>query len=141
MAVNNDPDFPVTTPGGRKVDVPVDLDDGTTMAVEVKMYQQYRTISLPDGGHEVQHVEVPLRSEIREQINKDVALRNADPTDDPRWSFLGAGPSPARPDYLTKAGIIQGRNTADDVVQRRGSLRADHREAGTPPWHARHHRG
>jgi hypothetical protein len=106
VQTNSDPDFPVTRTGGRKVDVPVDLPDGSTTAIEIKMYQRFRTVTQPDGSQVTQHVEVPLRPEIREQINKDVALRNADPSYDPRWAFLGAGPSPALRDYLTKAGII-----------------------------------
>lgn len=103
---NTDPDFPVTRPGGRDVDVPVTMPDGTTVAVEVKMYQQYRMVEVAPGQHAPHRVEVPLSDGIREQINKDVALRNEDPSYDPRWSFLGAGPSPALRDYLTRAGII-----------------------------------
>lgn len=106
VALNSDPDFPVTRPGGRKVDVPVKLPDGTTMAVEVKTYQNWRTVTLADGSKIPQKGEVPLSAQIREQINKDVALRAGDPTYDPRWEFLGAGPSGALRDYLTKAGII-----------------------------------
>ncbi len=103
---NSDPDFPVTRPGGRDVDVPVHLPNGQTVAVEVKLYQQYRTIEVAPGQNVTQRVEVPLSDHIREQINKDVALRNADPNYDPRWSFLNAGPSQALRDHLTKAGII-----------------------------------
>jgi hypothetical protein len=106
VAENSDPDFPVSTPGGRNVDVPVQLPNGQTVAVEVKLYQQYRTIEVAPGQNVTQRVEVPLSDHIREQINKDVALRNADPNYDPRWSFLNAGPSQALRDHLTKAGII-----------------------------------
>lgn len=103
---NDDPDFPVTRPGGRDVDVPVQMPNGQTVAVEVKLYQQYRTIGVAPGQNVTQRVEVPLSADIREQINKDVALRNADPNYDPRWSFLNAGPSQELRDHLTKAGII-----------------------------------
>jgi hypothetical protein len=96
----------VTTTGGRKVDVPVDLPDGQTAAIEVKMYQQYRTVTVADGSRTVRKVEVPLSSQIREQINKDVALRAIDPSYDPRWAFMGAGPNQELRDYLTKAAII-----------------------------------
>jgi hypothetical protein len=106
VALNSDPDFPVTRPGGRKVDVPVKLSNGTTLAVEVKTYQNWRTVTLADGSNTPQKVEVPLSADIRQQINKDVALRAGDPNYDPRWEFLGAGPSDALSDYLTKAGII-----------------------------------
>ena len=106
VSPNSDPDFPVTGTGGRKVDVPVDLPGGGTLAVEVKMYQQYRTVKLPDGTSVTHKVEVPLSSEIRQQINKDVALHRADPTYDPRWDFHGAGPSPELREYLTRAGIV-----------------------------------
>jgi hypothetical protein len=103
---NSDPDFPVTRPGGRDVDVPVQLPNGQTVAVEVKLYQQYRTVEVAPGQNVTQRVEVPLSDHIREQINKDVALRRADPNYDPRWSFLNAGPSQALRDHLNKAGII-----------------------------------
>jgi hypothetical protein len=106
VATNTDPDFPVTTPGGRKVDVAVDLPNGRTLAVEVKMYQQYRTVTLPDGTRVAERVEVPLSSHIREQVNKDVALRRADPNYDPRWVFYGAGPNQALRDHLNRAGIV-----------------------------------
>jgi hypothetical protein len=106
VATSNDPNVPVHTPGGRKVDVPIDLPGGGTVAGEVKMYQQYRTVSLADGTKTVVRGEVPLSEHIREQIAKDVALRRADPTHDPRWIFLGAGPNPALRAELTRAGIV-----------------------------------
>ncbi|GAB3960173.1 hypothetical protein [Micromonospora vulcania] len=105
VATNSDPDFPVSTTGGRKVDVPVE-SNGRTVAVEVKMYQQYRTVEVAPGQNVTHQVEVPLSSHIREQINKDVALRRSDPNYDPRWAFLNAGPSQELRDYLAKAGII-----------------------------------
>ncbi|GGM21481.1 hypothetical protein ACFFX1_00550 [Dactylosporangium sucinum] len=102
--MNDDPDFPVTTPGGRYVDVPVHVN-GQTIAVEVKTYGPYRTVEV-DGQDVTVKVEVPLSDKIKEQINKDVALRNADPTYDPRWVFVGAPPSPELLRYLNSAGII-----------------------------------
>jgi hypothetical protein len=106
VATNTDPNFPVTTPGGRKVDNPVDLPGGRTLAVEVKFYQEYRTISLPEGTRVTEKVEVPLSADIRQQIAKDVALRRADPNFDPRWVFYGAGPNPQLRQQLTDAGIV-----------------------------------
>jgi hypothetical protein len=49
---------------------------------------------------------VPLTTTIREQINKDVALRNADPNFDPRWIFTDAPPSPKLAAYLRQARIV-----------------------------------
>jgi hypothetical protein len=106
VPANTDPDFPIDKATTRKVDCPVDLPDGGTLAVEVKMYQQYRNIEVAPGQYAPQKVDVPLSDHIRAQINKDVALRNADPGFDPRWEFQGAGPSQELRDYLTKARII-----------------------------------
>lgn len=106
VPANADPDFPISKATTRKVDCPVDLPDGKTLAVEVKMYQQYRRVEVAPGEFTNQKVEVPLSSDIKLQINKDVALRNADPGYDPRWEFQGAGPSQDLRDYLTKANII-----------------------------------
>jgi hypothetical protein len=92
--------FPVTTPGGRFVDAPVPTARGGRLAVEVKTYNRWRTVN---GAAEQR--EVPLSDHIREQINKDVALRAADPNFDPRWVFLDAPPSQALRDYLTAANI------------------------------------
>ncbi|WP_232837747.1 hypothetical protein [Streptomyces atratus] len=98
--------YPVTATGGRKVDVPVDLPDGRTVAVEVKTYGPYRTITLKDGTHQTIQNEVPLSKHIKEQIHKDIALRNMDPGYDPRWSFTHAGPSAELRSYLQEAKII-----------------------------------
>ncbi|WP_237305429.1 hypothetical protein [Streptomyces sp. SAT1] len=106
VPTNTDPKYPVTATGGRKVDVPVDLPDGRTVAVEVKTYGQYRTITLKDGTHETIKNEVPLSKHIKEQIHKDVALRRMNPGYDPRWSFTHAGPSDELRNYLKKAKII-----------------------------------
>jgi hypothetical protein len=106
VPTNQDPVYPVTATGGRKVDVPVDLPDGRTLAVEVKTYQQYRMVETAPGQHTPQHVEVPLSSHIKEQIHKDLALRQQDPGYDPRWTFLHAGPSSELRDYLQQAGIV-----------------------------------
>ncbi|MFG3659850.1 hypothetical protein ACGF8A_19760, partial [Streptomyces sp. NPDC047706] len=106
VPTNSDPRYPVTASGGRKVDVPVDLPDGRTIAVEVKTYGPYRTITLKDGTSELVRNEVPLSKHIKEQIHKDIALRRMNPGYDPRWSFTHAGPSAELRAYLTKARII-----------------------------------
>ncbi|MFI8928118.1 hypothetical protein ACIG3E_10650 [Streptomyces sp. NPDC053474] len=106
VPTNADPVYPVTASGGRKVDVPVDMPDGRTLAVEVKTYREYRTITLHDGTKKAVKGEVPLSKHIKEQIHKDIALRRIDPKYDPRWSFTHAGPSAELRDYLKKARII-----------------------------------
>ncbi|MFE9558904.1 hypothetical protein ACFYOD_36300, partial [Streptomyces sp. NPDC006703] len=106
VPTNSHPLYPVETVGGRKVDVPVDLPDGRTLAVEVKTYQEYRTITLDSGEHQTLKVEVPLGKHIKEQIHKDLALRRANPGYDPRWVFTHAGPSAELRNYLTQARIV-----------------------------------
>jgi len=108
LAPVDDPDFPVTAPGGRFVDAsaPVELLGGMTLAIEVKTYARFRTVTLASGQRVTQKVEVPLSPRIREQVNKDVQLRREDPTFDPRWVFVGAGPSPELRAYLARARII-----------------------------------
>ncbi|MGZ2356190.1 hypothetical protein LRE75_05695 [Streptomyces sp. 372A] len=106
VPTNSHARYPVTATGGRKVDVPVDLPDGRTVAVEVKTYGPYRTITLKDGTRQAVKNQVPLSKHIREQIHKDLALRRADPRYDPRWSFTHAGPSDELRAYLTEARII-----------------------------------
>ncbi|MCF2434567.1 hypothetical protein LV779_06505 [Streptomyces thinghirensis] len=44
------PYYPVHGTGGRNVDVPVDMPDGRTLAVEVKHYLEWRTLKLSDGS-------------------------------------------------------------------------------------------
>ncbi|WP_327336953.1 hypothetical protein OG384_12030 [Streptomyces sp. NBC_01324] len=100
------PYYPVEAPGGRKVDVPVDLPDGRTLAVEIKHYLEFRTIKLADGTSQVVKGEVPLSKGITEQINKDLTLRRLDPKYDPRWIFTHAPPSATLRSYLTQARII-----------------------------------
>ncbi|MEV1019700.1 hypothetical protein [Streptomyces sp. NPDC050264] len=106
VPTNTHPKYPVTATGGRKVDVPVDMPDGRVLAVEVKTYRQYRTITLHDGTKQTVKGEVPLSKHIKEQIHKDLALRRMNPSYDPRWSFTHAGPSKELRDYLTEAKII-----------------------------------
>ncbi|MEW2581184.1 hypothetical protein [Streptomyces syringium] len=103
---NDHPYHPVETPGGRHVDVPVHMSDGRTLAVEVKHYLEWRTITLKDGSTRTVQGEVPLSDGIKQQINKDLALRRADPKFDPRWVFLHAPPSQALRNYLTQARVI-----------------------------------
>ncbi|GGV66291.1 hypothetical protein [Streptomyces massasporeus] len=100
------PYYPVQGTGGRNVDVPVDMPDGRTLAVEVKHYLEWRTIKLSDGSTRPVKGEVPLNDGIIEQINKDLTLRRQDPTYDPRWVFLHAPPSQALKNYLIQARII-----------------------------------
>ncbi|MEU9066998.1 hypothetical protein AB0D60_08890 [Streptomyces sp. NPDC048306] len=100
------PYYPVQGIGGRNVDVPVDMPDGRTLAVEVKHYLEWRTIKLSDGSTRPVKGEVPLNDGIVEQINKDLTLRRLDPTYDPRWVFLHAPPSQALRNYLVQARII-----------------------------------
>jgi hypothetical protein len=106
VPTHDHPYYPVETPGGRKVDVPVDLPDGRTLAVEIKHYLEFRTIKLADGTNQVVKGEVPLSKGIIEQINKDLTLRRLDPKYDPRWVFLHAPPSQALRNYLIQARII-----------------------------------
>ncbi|WP_169801302.1 hypothetical protein [Streptomyces kanamyceticus] len=106
VPTNRHPLYPVESVGGRKVDVPVDLPDGRTLAVEVKTYQEYRTIKLDGGAKQTIKVEVPLSKHIKEQIHKDLALRRINPGYDPRWVFTHAGPSTDLRNYLIQARII-----------------------------------
>ncbi|WP_399924764.1 hypothetical protein [Streptomyces kanamyceticus] len=106
VPAHSHPLYPVETTGGRKVDVPVDLPDGRTLAVEIKTYQQYRTIRLDGGALQATKVEVPLSKHIKEQIHKDLALRRTNHGYDPRWVFTHAGPSPELRNYLIQARII-----------------------------------
>jgi hypothetical protein len=101
------PERSYRTPAGkeRKVDCPVQTPQGT-VAVEVKMYQRYRRVAVADGTTISQKVEVPLSPKIQDQIDKDIALRQADPKYDPRWEFQGAGPSVELRKYLSDSGII-----------------------------------
>ncbi|ORT59295.1 hypothetical protein [Streptomyces sp. CB03238] len=106
VPLNDHPYYPVELPGGRKVDAPVDLPDGRTLAVEVKHYLEWRTITLADGTKQSVKNEVPLAKGLIEQINKDLALRRLDPGYDPRWVFTDAPPSQALRNYLTQARVI-----------------------------------
>ncbi|MGV9354555.1 hypothetical protein [Streptomyces misionensis] len=101
---SDDPDFPVTTPKGRKVDCPVYLPDGTILAIEIKTYNLWRTETRADGTKVTVRNEVSL-AKVREQINKDVWLMRNEPGYMPLWEFQGAGPSKELRDYLNKAGI------------------------------------
>ncbi|MFH9609155.1 hypothetical protein ACH4K1_16725, partial [Streptomyces sp. NPDC017448] len=106
VPTSKDSRYPVTARGGRKVDVPVTMPDGRTVAVEVKTYGPYRSITLKDGNRRSIRNEVPLSAHIKEQIHKDLALREIDPKYDPRWSFTHAGPSDDLRAYLKKVKII-----------------------------------
>ncbi|MFF2329175.1 MULTISPECIES: hypothetical protein [unclassified Streptomyces] len=106
VPTHDHPYYPVEAPGGRKVDVPVDLPDGRTLAVEVKHYLQFRTIKLSDGTSRTVKGEVPMNAGMMEQINKDLTLRRMDPGYDPRWVFMDAPPSQALRNYLVQARIV-----------------------------------
>lgn len=106
VPTHDHPYYPVEAPGGRKVDVPVDLPDGRTLAVEIKHYLEFRTIKLADGTNQVVKGEVPLSKGIIEQINKDLTLRRMDPKYDPRWVFMDAPPSEALRNYLVRARVV-----------------------------------
>ncbi|MFB4197621.1 hypothetical protein [Streptomyces carpaticus] len=106
VPTHDHPYYPVEAPRGRKVDVPVDLPDGRTLAVEIKHYLEYRTIKLSDGTNKTVKGEVPLSKGIMEQINKDLTLRRMDSAYDPRWVFMDAPPSQELRGYLTQARII-----------------------------------
>jgi hypothetical protein len=88
--------------GGRYIDAPVDFPNGTIIAAEVKTYGKWRTVN---GVKQMKTV--PLNKPIREQILKDVWLRNNVQGYDPRWIFLDAPPSSdlsqvseAKPNYI-----------------------------------------
>ncbi|MGW1891301.1 hypothetical protein ACWCP6_13750 [Streptomyces sp. NPDC002004] len=106
VPTHDHPYYPVQGPGGRNVDVPVDMPDGRTLAVEVKHYLGWRTIKFKDGSTRAVKGEVPLSEGIVEQINKDLTLRRLDPNYDPRWVFLHAPPSAPLRNYLIQARII-----------------------------------
>ncbi|MFF0027878.1 hypothetical protein ACFYS7_06640 [Streptomyces avermitilis] len=106
VPTHDHPYYPVEAPRGRKVDVPVDLPGGRTLAVEIKHYLEFRTIKLADGTNQVIKGEVPLNKGIMEQINKDLTLRRMNPKFDPRWVFMDAPPSSALRSYLIQARII-----------------------------------
>ncbi|MFD9107062.1 hypothetical protein [Streptomyces bottropensis] len=106
VPTHDHPYYPVGGPKGRNVDVPVDLPDGRTLAIEVKHYQGWRTVTLTDGSTKPVKGEVELTKGLIEQINKDLTLRRLDPKFDPRWVFSHAPPSQALRNYLIQARII-----------------------------------
>ncbi len=93
--------FPVTGTGCRYIHSPVNLPSGGVLAVEVKTYGQWRTVSgVP------QRQTVPLSDHIHQQIQKDVWLRNNILDYDPRWVFLDAPPSQELLDFLRQNRIV-----------------------------------
>ncbi|MCF6118253.1 LysM peptidoglycan-binding domain-containing protein [Mesorhizobium muleiense] len=92
---------PVFGEGGRYVDAPVFKSQDTIEAIEVKTYNRWTTI---DGDAQMR--EVGLTPALQEQINKDVALRNANPGYQPRWVFIDAPPSAQLQRALDDAAII-----------------------------------
>lgn len=106
VPTHDHPYYPVDKSGGRNVDVPVDMPDGRTLAIEVKHYMGWRTVTLRDGTTRPVKGEVDLTKGLIEQINKDLTLRRLDPKFDPRWVFSHAPPSQALRNYLIQARII-----------------------------------
>lgn len=91
----------ITGSGGRFVDAPVDLPNGGVLANEVKTYGQWRTVKgVPEQKT------VPLTEKIRQQILKDVWLRDNIPNYDPRWIFLDASPSSELAEFLSQHRIV-----------------------------------
>ena len=87
--------------GGRFVDAPLDLPNGGILAGEVKTYGQWRTVNgLP------QQQTIQLTDQIRQQVLKDVWLRNNVPNYDPRWIFLDAPPSAELLEFFRQYRII-----------------------------------
>jgi len=93
--------FPVPETGGRHVDAPADNSNGGVVANEVKTYNKWITV---DGKAKLN--EVPLSDKIKQQIQKDVWLRDNVAGYDPRWLFLDAPPSIELSKYLTDRNII-----------------------------------
>ena len=84
--------------GGRYVDVIPSKSGQTHLKIEVKSYQGYI------GQGKVN--EVPLSSNIQDQILKDVYLREADPKNySPKWIFTDAAPSKELAKTLDNFGI------------------------------------
>ena len=101
--VDADPNgkYPIVGEGGRYVDAPVYNARGDIEAIEVKTYHRWRTVNSV-----AEMREVPLSQHLRQQINKDIALRDKDPAYQPRWVFLDAPPSPELQNALNDARII-----------------------------------
>jgi RHS repeat-associated protein len=95
-----DGELAISGSGGRFVDAPVDVDNGV-LANEVKTYQKWRTVN----GAPQQNT-VPLNEHIRQQINKDIWLRDNLDGFDPRWLFIDAPPSSELSRYLSRHNII-----------------------------------
>jgi RHS repeat-associated protein len=79
----------ITGSGGRFVDAPVNMPNGKVVANEVKTYQKWRTVN---GS--AQQFDVPLSRKIKQQVLKDVWLRDNLPGYEPKWIFVDAPPSP-----------------------------------------------
>ncbi|TDF63942.1 DUF4157 domain-containing protein [Cupriavidus sp. L7L] len=95
--------FPVPNTGGRYVDVPVPQAGGGVLAGEAKSYTRWIGVPGQRGGIPNQ---VELTDRIREQIQRDVWLRNNVPGYDPRWMFTDAPPSAALRQALRDEGIV-----------------------------------
>ncbi len=94
-------DGEITGTGGRHVDAPVEILNNGILAIEVKTYNRYITV---EGAVKVN--EVPLSNSIKQQILKDVWLRDNINGYDPRWIFLDAPPSSQLSDFLQQKNII-----------------------------------
>ena len=91
----------ITGSGGRYVDAPVSVPKNNVIAIEVKTYNKYITVE----GNAILN-EVPLSSSIKQQVLKDIYLRDNVPGYDPRWIFLDAPPSAELSTFLNKNRII-----------------------------------
>lgn len=91
----------ITGTGGRYVDAPVDVAKGGVYANEVKTYQRYITVNRSS-----QLNKVPLSEKIKQQVLKDVWLRDNVQGYDPRWIFLDAPPSTELSNFLKEKNII-----------------------------------
>ena len=86
--------------GGRFVDAPVETSSAI-VANEIKTYGQLRSVrGVPRQAF------VELSDSIRQQILKDVWLRDNIPNYDPRWIFLDAPPSKKLADFLRTHKIV-----------------------------------
>ncbi|MEM5431315.1 DUF4157 domain-containing protein [Cupriavidus oxalaticus] len=95
--------FPVPNTGGRYVDVPAPQAGGGVLAGEAKSYTRWIGVPGQRGGIANR---VELTDRLREQIRRDVWLRDNVPGYDPRWMFTDAPPAAELRQALRDAGIV-----------------------------------
>ncbi|MCO4318083.1 LysM peptidoglycan-binding domain-containing protein [Phyllobacterium sp. 21LDTY02-6] len=102
-----DASFAVPQNTGLKVrsrrDVDAAVENRWTQIIQALEVKNWRLWANRGNGNERQ--EVPLSSHIQEQINADIALRDARSDYLPRWIFIDAPPSPALLTALNAARI------------------------------------